>query len=293
MLDRRSGHVVDIACRSRQARPSVHGPVRGERVARAGRSDPVTGVRVPRIRCRIPVGVPGLRHRCRHVCALGRPEGVRAPRIVGSCTPEAVVKAVIRAIERNRLETMDNTPPLCVRRSCWGRSLPHCPVTAREARLSPHTRTRRRPAGRRQTRMNARQRPPVTSIAAPVTYEAASDASHTIASAISLRLAGALHRNRAAHPFDAAGRTPWSEVTGDQAGANGVDPDPVGGDLLGEPGGQRLEATLRGRVVIHSPVPPTPSRPPSTTLRSSPRCRRVTPPSVAPPRAHRGTHRSG
>ena len=39
-------------------------------------------------------------------------EGVRAPRIVGSCTPEAVVKAVIRSIERNRLETIVNTPPL-------------------------------------------------------------------------------------------------------------------------------------------------------------------------------------
>jgi len=38
--------------------------------------------------------------------------GVKSPRIIGSCSPVQVAKAVVKAIENEKLETIVNSRPL-------------------------------------------------------------------------------------------------------------------------------------------------------------------------------------
>ncbi len=110
MLDRRSGHVVNIASAAGRLGPPFMVPYAASKFGLVGLTQSLA--------CEYRTSGVGFSVVCpAFVTDVGMyarwvDEGVRAPRIVGSCTPEAVVKAVIRAIERNRLETIVNTPPL-------------------------------------------------------------------------------------------------------------------------------------------------------------------------------------
>src|SRR5687767_11720560 len=53
--------------------------------------------------------------------------------------------------------------------------------------------------------------------------------------------AGPAHRDAVLHALDPPCGSPWTEVSGDETRSHVVDPDPVPGDLLGEPRRQRLE----------------------------------------------------
>jgi short-subunit dehydrogenase len=110
MLQRGRGHIVNISSAAGKAGApymgvycaSKHGLVGLTHSLRAEYYDAPVGFSVV---CPAFVTDTGMYDRWEQ-------EGVSAPKVVGSCSPEAVVKATLRAITKDKAEVLVNTPPL-------------------------------------------------------------------------------------------------------------------------------------------------------------------------------------
>lgn len=110
MLERRQGHVVNIASAAGKLGPpymasysaSKHGLVGFTSSLRWEYAKSGVGFSVI---CPAFVTDVGMYSRWEE-------QGIRSGRLAGTCTPEQVVKATLRAIERNRPEVTINTPPV-------------------------------------------------------------------------------------------------------------------------------------------------------------------------------------
>jgi short-subunit dehydrogenase len=110
MLQRSRGHIVNISSAAGKAGAPYIGAYCASKHALVGLThslrveyhDEPVGFSVI---CPAFVSDSGMYDRWEH-------EGVSAPRIVGKCSPEAVAKATIRAITRDKAEIIVNSPPL-------------------------------------------------------------------------------------------------------------------------------------------------------------------------------------
>jgi short-subunit dehydrogenase len=110
MLERRQGHVVNIASAAGKLGPpymasyaaSKHGLVGFTHSLRWEYATSGVGFSVV---CPAFVTEVGMYSRW-------EAQGVRSGRLAGTCTPEQVVKQTLRCIERNRVEVTINTPPV-------------------------------------------------------------------------------------------------------------------------------------------------------------------------------------
>lgn len=110
MLERRRGHVVNIASAAGKLGPpfmasyaaSKHGLVGFTQALASEYHRSGVGFTVV-----CPAFVTDI-----GMYARWEDEGVKSPRLAGTCTPEAVVKATMRAIRKNRPEVTINTPPV-------------------------------------------------------------------------------------------------------------------------------------------------------------------------------------
>ena len=124
---------------------------------------------------------------------------------------------------------------------------PHASNLVTPRRRSPASRPT---TGRSLAMLPSRQRPPATRSVVPVTYDASSLISQATASATSCgspaRPSGTSGPTRSSRPGSPA--SAWIVVR-TMPGRDPDHPDALGGDLLGEPDGQRVDAGLRRGVL--------------------------------------------
>jgi short-subunit dehydrogenase len=111
MLERRRGHIVNIS--------SIAGdvPLPYEAIYGATKAGLVLASKALRMEYRgsgvgVSVVLPGVVRGAGMADDFARRTGIGFPWFMGGCSPKAVARAVVRAIERDRAEIMVNTPPM-------------------------------------------------------------------------------------------------------------------------------------------------------------------------------------